>query len=158
MTGPEVDIDAELDLSTAAQHVKEAAIREEREDPIESQPPAENETESHFADAHTAAEKITHTLRELSRPDPDAGGLELSLASVAMGLETGLAEQLGEKQETGELDEFVLALTRFLALHRSDSARALFVVEMPRRKMPNGMRLKLLDDAIEAAETASSPL
>lgn len=106
----------------------------------------------------TAAEKIMATLRELSKPDEDAGELELTLATVCMGLERGLAEQIHEQQETGELDKFVLALTRFLALHRSDNAKALFVVELPRRELPAGTRLHLLDEAIKAAETATSPL
>lgn len=106
----------------------------------------------------TAAEKIMSTLRELSQPDDDAGELELTLATVCMGLERGLGEQIAEQQESGALDEFVLALTRFLALHRSDSARALFVVELPRRELPAGTRLHLLDEAMKAAETASSPL
>ena len=106
----------------------------------------------------TAAEKIMRTLRELSKPDEDAGELELTLATVCMGLERGLAEQIVVQQESGELDEFVLALVRFLALHRSDTARACFVVELPRRELPAGTRLHLLDEAIAAAETATSPL
>jgi hypothetical protein len=76
----------------------------------------------------TAAEKITRTLQEISKPEPDAGEMELTLATVAMGLERGLADQLEEKQATGELDEFMLALTRFLAMHRSNDARQLVVV------------------------------
>lgn len=118
----------------------------------------------------TAAEKITNTLRELSRPDEDAGEMELTLATVAMGLERGLGPELEAKQGTGELDEFVLALTRFLAMHRSEDARALVVVEMPRHHeqgrpladqlsdLPSGTRLRLLDEAIAAADGVVSPL
>jgi hypothetical protein len=122
----------------------------------------------------TAAEKIGRTLREMSRPDEDAGEMELTLATVAMGLERGLGAELERAQGTGELDEFVLALTRWIALHRSDSADRLVVVELPsytvhpelgrgrepraRTNLPAGTRLKVLDDAIAAAETASSPL
>jgi hypothetical protein len=122
----------------------------------------------------TAAEKIVNTLRELSKPDEDAGDLELTLATVCMGLERALGEQIGEQQESGQLDEFVLALTRFLALHRSDDAHQLVVVELPpytvhgelahgrqgraKVNLPPGTRLKLLDDAIEAAAVAKSPL
>jgi hypothetical protein len=100
----------------------------------------------------TAAEKVESTLRELSRPDDDAGELELSLASVAMAMERGLAEKLAEQQASGELDAFMLSLTRFLAMHRSDDARALIVVELPRRELPSGTRLHLLDQAIEAQQ------
>ena len=106
----------------------------------------------------TAAEKIMRTLRELSKPDEDAGALELTLASVCMGLEQGLGEQICEQQESGALDEFVLAFTRFLANHRSNDAKQLLVVELPRRELPAGTRLHLLDEAAAAAEKATSPL
>jgi hypothetical protein len=106
----------------------------------------------------TAAEKILNTLRELSKPEEDAAELELTLATVCMGLERGLGEQIWEQQQSGALDEFVLALTRFLAGHRSNSAYQLLVVELPRRDLPPGTRLHLLDEAAKAAETAASPL
>jgi hypothetical protein len=106
----------------------------------------------------TAAEKIANTLRELSQPDEGAEEMELMLATIAMGLERGLAEGLEEQQRSGKLDEFVLSLTRFLALHRSDDAKQLIVVEMPARELPAGTRLHLLDEAAKAAKTASSPL
>jgi hypothetical protein len=106
----------------------------------------------------TAAAKIQRTLRELSRPEAGAGELELTLATVAMGLERGLGEELVRSQESGELDTFVLALTRWIALHRSDSARQLVVVELPRRELPAGTRLHLLQEAIDAAHDATSPL
>lgn len=110
----------------------------------------------------TAADRIASTLRELSRPGPDADGMELTLASVAMGLEGSLAGELTAKQETGELDEFVLALTRFLAMHRSDNADALIVVEMPRGAMqrhdvPAATGLHRLNEAIAASEHAGVP-
>lgn len=105
----------------------------------------------------TAAEKIARTLKELSRPDEDAGDLELTLATVAMGVERTVGPALGEKQESGEVDEFVAALTRFLAMHRSDTAKQLVVVELPRRELPAGTRLHLLDEAIAAADAAPSP-
>jgi hypothetical protein len=117
--------------------------------------------------AGTAAEKIAQTLRDLSRPGEDAGELELTLATVAMGLERGLGEQLAQSQASGELDEFVLALTRWISLHRSDSSHELIVVELPRRpirsdgsrrELPSGTRLHLLEQAIEATQQATSPL
>jgi len=106
----------------------------------------------------TALEKIMNTLRELSQPGEDAGEMELMLATVAMGIEGGLGDGLVEQQASGEVDEFVLALSRFLATHRSDSAKQLVVVELPRRELPAGTRLHLLDEAVKAAETATSPL
>jgi hypothetical protein len=107
----------------------------------------------------TAAEKILATLRALSQPRPDAGEWELTIATVCMGLERSLGPQLAEQQATGEIDEFVLDLTRFLATHRSDSAQQLLVVEMPRRpNLPAGTRLHLMDEAARAAENAVSPL
>ncbi len=110
-------------------------------------------------DTGTAAEKILGTLRMLSTPDEDAGELQLMLATVCMGLERSISEALHEQQQTGELDEFVLALTRFLATHRSSGARQLLVVEMPRHQnIPAGTRLHLLDEAAEAAASATSPL
>jgi hypothetical protein len=79
-----------------------------------------------------------------------------------MGLERALTEKLQEAQQTGEVDEFIKALTMFLATHRSDTARRLVVVEMPRapegQRLPNGTRLLLLDQAEAAAEQAVSPL
>ena len=114
---------------------------------------------SRTPDPSTAAEKLMRTIRELSKPEEDAGELELTVASVCMALESGLGPELEAKQVTGELDEFVLALTRFLALHRSDSAHMLAVVELPRaRDLPAATRLHQLDLAIEAGQTASSPL
>jgi hypothetical protein len=115
--------------------------------------------EHQHAGEGTAAEKILATLRMLSSPDEDAGELQLMLATVCMGLERNITEALHAQQETGELDEFVLALTRFLATHRSSSARQLLVVEMPRHpNIPAGTRLHLLDEAAEAAASATSPL
>lgn len=106
----------------------------------------------------TAEAKILRTLRDMSQPDPDSGELELMLATVAMGLEKALAEQLAQFQASGDLDEWVLALVRFLADHRSESARRLVVVELPRgRELPTGTRLHLLDEAMAAAEQAESP-
>jgi hypothetical protein len=105
----------------------------------------------------TAAAKILATLRELSKPGEDAGEMQLMLATVCMGLESSIAEEIWRQQQTGELDEFVLGLTRFLAGHRSDDERQLLVVEVPRRPLPSGTRLHLLDEAIEAAANPSSP-
>lgn len=110
------------------------------------------------ADPKTAAEKIAGTLRQLSRPPEDAGEMALTLATVAMGLERGLGAELERNQETGELDEFVLALARWLAWHRSDTARMLVVVELPRRTLPAGTKLHLLDEALRAGEDVKSPL
>lgn len=120
----------------------------------------------------TAAEKIALTLRELSKPDPEAEPLELTLASVAMALEGHL--DLDEQQDSGELDGFMLALTRFLAWHRSDSARQLVVVELPHytvgaelghgrtprpvMNLPAATRLRALDEAVAAAQAPANPL
>lgn len=107
----------------------------------------------------TAAQKIMQTLRDLSDPDPDAGGLELTLATVAMGLEKSLAGEIQAKQETGELDVFVLALAQFLATHRSDTAHRVIVVELPSaRDLPTATKLHYLDKAIAESEIAKSPL
>jgi len=119
---------------------------------------------------HTAAEKLELTLKQLSRPGQDAGELELTLATVAMGLERGLAPALEEHQKTGAVDRFVLELVRFLSLHRSDDAKQLLVVELPRahvlgrpiadqlQDLPHGTRLRLLDEAVAAAASVESPL
>lgn len=107
----------------------------------------------------TAAVKLMRTLRDLSRPGEDAGGLQLTLATVAMGLESQLGPELERTQATGELDEFIGALTRWIAMHRSESVKRLVVVEMPRRRdLPPGKRLQLLDEAERLAEQATSPL
>lgn len=127
-----------------------------------------------LAEPRTAAEKVAATLREMSKPEPGAEELQLSLATLAMGLERSIGATLEQAQENGELDEFVLALTRWAATHRSDHAKQLVVVELPpstmhaelargrtaraRIDLPPGTRLHLLDEAIAAAETASSPL
>jgi len=109
----------------------------------------------------TAAEKIAATLREMSEPGDDAGGLELTFASLAMGLEQALGPELGGYQESGELDKFVLAITRFLATHRSDTLGALIVCELPPgggRTLPPMRRLQMLDQAEAAQSAADSPL
>jgi hypothetical protein len=110
----------------------------------------------------SAAEKIQATLRALSKPSPDAEPMELTIATMCMGLERSLGEQLRQSQGSSDVDDFVGALTRFLATHRSDTARRLVVVEMPRApegmRLPNGTRLRLLDEAEALAEQAPSPL
>jgi hypothetical protein len=105
----------------------------------------------------TAAGKIMRTLRELSKPDPDAGELELMLSSVAMGMESALGAEIERAQASGELDQFVATLTRWISTHRSQSAKRLVVVELPRhRNLPAGTRLHLLEQAEDAAESAAS--
>lgn len=106
----------------------------------------------------TAAAKLARTLRELSMPNPDATEMELALASVAMGLEQQLGPMLDTYQQDGSLDEFVTALARWIALHRSDALDSLVVVELPSRELPAGTRLHRLDQAIEAMAEAESPL
>lgn len=128
-------------------------------DPQAGEQPAEDvELGVESPSTGTAAEKIRHTLKEMSEPGEDAGALELTLGSVAMGLEGGLDEQLEQSQATGELDAFVLSLTRWIAMHRSDSAQMLLVVEVPRKELPAHTRLLLLDKAYERAGDAASPL
>jgi hypothetical protein len=108
----------------------------------------------------TAAEKILATLRQLSRPRPEAAPMELTVATMCLGLEKHLAEMLRNPEINA--DEWVLVLTRFLASHRSDTERRLVVVEMPRAprglRLPNGARLRLLDIAEAAAEQPEAPL
>ncbi len=111
----------------------------------------------------TAAEKIMRSLRDVSQPDEDAAELELMLASVALGLERGLGPELERNQASGKLDEFLLALARWIAAHRSDSADALVVVELPQRTLklhdlPHGIGLERLNAAINAAQSVTSPL
>jgi hypothetical protein len=106
----------------------------------------------------TAAAKLMDTLRALSSPDEDAGELQLMLATVAMGLERSLGAELQRTQETGELDDFLGGLTRWIATHRSDTTRRLVVVELPRRELSAHRRLLLLDEAERLAAQASSPL
>lgn len=110
----------------------------------------------------TAAEKILNTLRELSTPRPGAEPMELTIATMCMGMERQLQAQLLEAKDTSQVDDFVCTLTMFLATHRSDRAQRLVVVEMPRApqgmRLPNGKRLQLLDIAEARAESAVSPL
>lgn len=107
----------------------------------------------------TAAEKILETMDALSRPGEDAGEMGLMISTVCMGLGSKIGPELGQAQQTGELDEFVLALTRWIASHRSENQRQLLVVEMPRRPdLPPGTRLHLMDQALEAAANVESPL
>jgi hypothetical protein len=100
---------------------------------------------------------MMETLRQLSKPDPGAGELELMLASLAMAVEGAAGSEIAEKQASGELDDFVLLLTRFLAWHRSDTAHMLVVVELPRRELPAGTKLHALDEAIEAGKSGEWP-
>jgi hypothetical protein len=106
----------------------------------------------------TAAAKLMRTLRALSKPDEDAGELMLMLATVAMGLERNLGPELERTQATGELDEFLGGLTRWIATHRSQTAHRLVVVELPRCQLSEGARLHRLRTAEAHAETARSPL
>jgi hypothetical protein len=132
-------------------------------DEIDAQPPANASTPPPAIATGTAAEKIQRTLRLLSKPEADAGAMEMTLASVAMGLEGTVGENLGELQAAGDVDEFILALTRWIASHRSDTVDALVVVELPARAMkvqdlPAGIGLQRLQAAIDAQLVASSPL
>ena len=109
----------------------------------------------------TAAEKVAATLREMSEPSEDAGGLELTFGSLAMGLESALGPELQGHQESGELDAFVLAITRFLATHRSDTKGRLVVVELPPgggKRLPPMRRLQMLDQAEAAQDAATLPV
>lgn len=109
----------------------------------------------------TGEEKVLRTLQGFTNVEADANPMQLTMASVALGLEsTGFMESLHESQLSGEVDEFVLALTRWLATHRSDSAEQLLVVEIPRgQDIPPGTRLHRLDLAAEAvAAGIESPL
>src|ERR1039458_10799853 len=82
----------------------------------------------------TGEEKVRQTLKAFTDVSEDADAMRLTLASVAMGLESqdGFLQSMRENQESGELDEFVLALTRWIATHRSDSAEQLLVVAIPK--------------------------
>jgi hypothetical protein len=125
---------------------------------------ATNETQSHLhlEGKRTAADKLRETLRELSKPDADAGELGLMLASLAMAVESTVGSDLEQYQQNGEIDDFVLSLCRFIAIHRSDDVHQLLVVELPRmpegRELPAGTRLHALDVAAQAAQSPTSPL
>ncbi len=120
---------------------------------------AMSEAGDESAPTRTAREKVEATLRELSKPDEDAGAMQLTLASVAMALENGLGEELERAEETGEINAFILGLTRWIASHRGEDSKQLLVVEVPRaRELPAGTRLHLLDEALEAARQVVSPL
>ena len=109
----------------------------------------------------TGEEKVRQTLKAFTEVSEDADALQLTLASVAMGLESqeGFMDSMRENQASGELDEFVTALTRWIATHRSDEAAQLLVVEIPRgQNVPPGTRLHRLDLALEAQASAKSPL
>jgi hypothetical protein len=124
-------------------------------------PLAESELERVQENPHhkgTAAHKILATLRALSQPDEDAEEMELMLASVALGMERGLGEKLAESQDTGELDDFMEGLTRWIATLTSDDKPRLIVVPLPRRELSPGQKLGFLLRAEEAYEQAESPL
>jgi hypothetical protein len=109
----------------------------------------------------TGEQKVKRTLKAFTEVSDEADAMQLTLASVAMGLESqqGFMASMQESQQSGELDEFVLALTRWIATHRSDDAEQLLVVEIPRgQNIPPGTRLHRLDLAAEAMTTAESPL
>jgi hypothetical protein len=128
-------------------------------DPVEQAAGEELEPTAPRTGRRTAAEKIYDTLREMSMPAAGADEVQLALSTVAMGLERSFGPMITEAQESGELDEFVLALTRWAATHRSDGAWGLLVVEVPRGRVPNGKLLQLVNDAAAAAAAgASSPL
>jgi hypothetical protein len=111
----------------------------------------------HQPPARTAADKIIDTLREMSQPDESASEMELTLATMALGMLSTMGEQIQQAQDAGELDAFVLTLSRWIAAHRSDGEKLLLVLEVPRRPLPAGTRLHLMDEAMLAAEDAGSP-
>lgn len=105
----------------------------------------------------TAEEKITQTVRDLSVPDEDAGAFAMSLSSLAMMAEGRL--ELAEQQASGELDVFIRELCRWIAGHRSDTAKRLVVVELPRREdLPAGTLLHCVEQALAAGENPELPL
>lgn len=109
----------------------------------------------------TGAEKVKATLHAFTNVDDDADALQLTLASVAMGLESqeGFISTMEENQASGELDAFVLALTRWIATHRSDDAEQLLVIEIPRgQRIPNGTLLARCERAAEESRNIGSPL
>lgn len=110
----------------------------------------------------TAAEKIRQALDEIAEPDPDAEQLELAMASIATMAAPLLGPQLESKQQDGSLDSFLRGLAMWVASLRSDDARPLLVVELPRspdaRQLPAGTRLHCLDEAEKAAQKVESPL
>jgi hypothetical protein len=113
----------------------------------------------------TGAEKVKATLKAFTDTPDDADAMQLTLATVAMGLESqsGFLASMEASQESGELDEFVAALTRWIATHRSDHAEQLLVVELPRGRgpfndIPAGVVLERCRQGAEKMLTASSPL
>ncbi len=109
----------------------------------------------------SGAEKVKATLKAFTEVDDDADAMQLTLASVAMGLESqpGFITTMEENQASGELDEFVLALTRWIATHRSDDAEQLLVIEVPRgQRIANGILLARCERAAEESRNIGSPL
>jgi hypothetical protein len=106
-----------------------------------------------------AAEKIMQTLKDLSDPSDDAGGLELAFGSIATMMQSALPSALVQAEADGDLDDIILSLTRWLASHRSDQAHRLLVVELPRRRdLPPGTKLEYLHQAEQAVVPTGMPL
>lgn len=95
----------------------------------------------------TAAQKVRHTFAEMGKPDGNSD-IEMMMATLATAMEGRLAGELEQQQRDGQLDRLVIALTRWVAWHRSDHLGRIAVVVMPLRQLPPGKRLDLLDHAL----------
>ena len=96
-----------------------------------------------------ASEKIQQTAIEMRSPKDDAEGPELALATLVQGLTTPQAQGwISSAQESGELDEFMEVLARWIIGHRSDDATLLAIVELPRnRELPTATVLHKVEEA-----------
>jgi hypothetical protein len=96
-----------------------------------------------------ANEKIHETAIKMRSPKDGAEAPEMALSTLVMGLGSETARAyMAEAQESGDLDQFMGALARWILGHRSDEASLLVVVELPRnRDLPPGTILARVDEA-----------
>lgn len=96
-----------------------------------------------------ANEKIHETAIAMRSPKDGAEAPELALSTLVQGLSSAAAQAyMQEAQESGELDEFMGVLGRWILGHRSDDVGLLVVVELPRgRDLPHGTILARVDEA-----------
>jgi len=101
----------------------------------------------------TASEKIHSTAVAMRSPSGDAEGPQLALATLVQGLTTETARGwIDAAQASGELDQFMEVLARWIIGHRSDDMSLLAVVELPRgHDLPSGTILHRVAEAKAAA-------
>jgi hypothetical protein len=103
-----------------------------------------------------ANEKIDQSAVAMRSPKDDAETPELALATLVQGLTAPAArEWMAAAQDTGELDQFMEVLARWIIGHRSDDQPLLAIVELPRGKeLPAGT---ILHRVAEARDIALAP-